>query len=388
MDEVSFPVGVLFSVSGAYEQPARQGYFGAMAAIDDVNASSKYPFTLEAMHADPAGETDRYAELCRHLIRKGKTRHVVGCTTSWSRKEVIPVVEKLDALLWYPCVYEGFEVSENLVYVAACANQHLVPLLDYIVPKFGSRVMLVGSNYIWGWETNRIARDILHCSGGEILGERYVAIGDEDIAHLVSEIREKRPDFILNNLIGQSSYAFLRAYGALGAEDDAFNPACRPVVSCNLCENEVTLLGDVAAGNYTVSSYFRALASMNDGPAAGLARNGGPARIADAFFVQAYAAVVMIAEAIRRCGSDRADAVLHAVRSHFTQTPLGPIRVDPATNHVSLNAHIGRARADGDFDVVHESRGAIAPDPFLTSTPLKRPYARTVETKRTLRVVQ
>ena len=32
------------------------------------------------------------------------------------------------------------------------------------------------------------------------MGERYVPIGDEDIDHLIDEIREKRPDFILNNL--------------------------------------------------------------------------------------------------------------------------------------------------------------------------------------------
>ncbi len=383
-----YPVGVLFSRSGGYSRPAEQGYFGALAAVADINADDAYPFTLEAHHADPKGNADRYAELCRDLIRTTGAQHIVGCTTSWSRKEVIPVVEKLDALLWYPCVYEGFEVSENLIYVAACANQHLVPLLDHIVPRFGARAFLTGSNYIWGWETNRIARDILTRSGGAVLGERYVPIGDEDIDHLIEEIREKRPDFILNNLIGTSSYAFLAAYRALGMEDPAFRPENCPVVSCNLCENETTRLGEDAAGHYTVSSYFRALASEENDRFAARMKASEPSRVADAFFVQAYAAVVMIAEAIRRTGSDAAQDVLEAVRAQETVTPLGPVRVDRGTNHVNLCAHIGRARADGDFDIVHYCRETIAPDPFLTATPLDRLYANMAADARQLRVVR
>jgi len=35
-----------------------------------------------------------------------------------------------------------------------------------------------------------------------------------------------------------------------------------------------------------------------------------------------------------------------------------------------MPAHIARARADGGFEVVHEGRGAIEPDPFLTRTRL------------------
>ncbi|MGK9199302.1 MULTISPECIES: transporter substrate-binding domain-containing protein [Sinorhizobium] len=369
---VTYPVGVLFSRSGSYAQPAGQGFGGAMAAIEHVNASGRFPFRLEAHHLDPAGEADRYAPLCRQLIREHGVRHVVGCTTSWSRKEVIPVVEKLDALLWYPCVYEGFEVSENLIYVAACANQHLVPLLDYIAPRFGSRAMLVGSNYIWGWETNRIARDILHRSGGEVLGERFVSMGDTDIVHLIDEVREKKPDFILNNLIGPSSYAFLRALHALAEADERFHPDKCPVISCNLYEGEIAGLGHAAAGHFTVSCYFRTIQSLENDAFLKTLAALDPGAVVDAFYVQAFSAVVMIAEAIARSGSDDADVVRAALCGQAVDTPLGAISVDRWTNHVELPAHIGRAGADGSFEIVKRSYEAITPDPFLTSTPLVR----------------
>lgn len=383
----TYPIGVLFSLSGGYAQPARQGYLGALAAIDHVNASGDYDFQLVAHHADPGGEADRYAPLCRELIREHGVNNVVGCTTSWSRKEVIPVVEKADALLWYPCVYEGFEVSENLVYISACANQHLIPLIDYIAPRFGKRVLLLGSNYIWGWEMNRIARDLLHRSGGEVLGERYVPIGDADIAHLIDEVREKRPDFILNNLIGPSSYAFLRALHRLGQEDPTFSAANCPVLSCNLYENEILTLGEAAAGHFTVGCYFNTLDTPRNRAFSQMLEATAPGVVADAFFVETFSAVLMIAEAIRRTGSDQSDRVFEVLRSTALDTPLGVMQVDRWTNHVALPAHIGRARADGSFEIVHKAEEAIAPDPFLTSTPLTRTLGR-IEARADLRVVK
>ncbi|TIL80332.1 MAG: N-acetylmuramoyl-L-alanine amidase, partial [Mesorhizobium sp.] len=69
--------------------------------------------------------------------------------------------------------YEGFEANEHVVYMHACPNQHLVPLLAHVVPRFGANGFLLGSNYIWGWETNRVARDLIADAGGKVLGERY-----------------------------------------------------------------------------------------------------------------------------------------------------------------------------------------------------------------------
>ena len=64
----------------------------------------------------------------------------IGCVTSWSRKEVIPVLERHGGTLWYPLPYEGFEASDHVVYTHACPNQHLLPLLDWALPRMGRAV--------------------------------------------------------------------------------------------------------------------------------------------------------------------------------------------------------------------------------------------------------
>ncbi|WP_264830592.1 transporter substrate-binding protein, partial [Klebsiella aerogenes] len=76
------------------------------------------------------------------MLREHGCRHIVGTITSIARKEVIPLVEKHDGLLWYMCPYEGFEANENVIYTGACPNQHLLPLFDYLLPRYGRRPYL------------------------------------------------------------------------------------------------------------------------------------------------------------------------------------------------------------------------------------------------------
>jgi ABC-type branched-subunit amino acid transport system substrate-binding protein len=127
----SVQIGVLYSRSGTYSLISEACRLGVVRAVADVNADSTCPIELIPVERDPKGNIDCYAPLCEEMIRDQGVSHVVGCVTSWSRKEVIPVLEKFGATLWYACPYEGFEANEHVVYMHACPNQHLVPLLAF-----------------------------------------------------------------------------------------------------------------------------------------------------------------------------------------------------------------------------------------------------------------
>lgn len=355
---------MLFSRSGAYASLGRDGYFGAMTAIAEINATGQYGVTLKAEIRDPGGNVEAYAPACRDLVHAG-ARFIVGCTTSWSRKDVIPVLEKTGAQLWYPCPYEGFEGNDHVVYVGACPNQHIVPLLDYVLPRFGDAPMLVGSNYIWGWETNRIARDVVERHGGSVRGERYVPLGDVDIGHIIDEIRRKRPSFILNTLIGPSSSSLVDAYWQLGRDDPGFSADRRPIISCNWTESEVAALGERAAGHLTVAPYFQSLDVPGNADFLATAWRLTPelGRVS-AFFVQAYAAVHMIARGAQIAGEDPAGVLDHAKHSAYA-APFGPLQIHADTNHAILVPRIARADANGVFDVVSEDDVLVIPDPYL-----------------------
>ena len=134
------PIGIMFSSTSPYEVVARSMLGGARLAVAEVNAAADLPVTFHPIEINPAGVPDAYCAGADTLLRSG-VRHVVGCYTSSSRKEVIPYFEKHDGLLWYPSHYEGFETSGNVIYTGAVTNQHLIPLVDHLLRHHGSRLL-------------------------------------------------------------------------------------------------------------------------------------------------------------------------------------------------------------------------------------------------------
>ncbi len=339
-------LGLLHSRSGSYALLSQASLTGAMAAIAAINADPGLPVTFTPVLRDPAGNADAYGPLCEEILRDSTARHVVGCVTSLSRKEVIPSLEKLDGTLWYPLPYEGFEASDRVVYTHACPNQHLLPLLDWALPAHGRRVYLTGSNYIWGWEINRLARMIIAEAGGVILGERYLPIGAKDVERMIDEIRATCPDFVLNSLVGASSYAFLRAYHELGLTDKRFSPERCPMLSCNFTECELPPLGEAAEGLIAAGPYFRGSANWPGD-------NFGSSHEA-----ASYGAVTELARLLAYHGAGSEDWPL----SQLLCGAGGPI--DPGTHHTSLPVIIAQVRG-GAFKVI-QHRGEVAGDPFLS----------------------
>ena len=336
-------LGLLLSRSGSYSLISEACRSGALAAIAQVNGDPDLDLSFVPVERDPGGNIDAYAPLCEEILRDAGARHVVGCVTSWSRKEVIPTVEKYGGTLWYAVPYEGFEASDHVVYTHACPNQHLLPLLDWVLPAHGRRAYLAGSNYIWGWEMNRLARERITAAGGEVLGERYLPIGSRDVGRMIEEVRSARPDFILNSLIGPSSYEFMAAYRALGLGDAAFRPDRCPVLSCNVTECELPALGQAAEGLVAAGPYFRGA------PGAG---NFGSSHEAAAF-----SAVMELAR-------------LLAGREGSETWPLSQLLagrggiVDPETHHTVLPVVI--ARVEGGAFRTLKRWEAVAGDPYLT----------------------
>jgi urea transport system substrate-binding protein len=374
-------VGILYSTQGPYAAVSRDCRDGAELAIEDLRRELPEAAAIEPVFGDPAGEAGRYMELARAMLRDQGCRHIVGTVISLSRKDVIPLIEKHDGLLWYICPYEGFEANENVIYTGACPNQHLLPLFDHLLPRYGSRAYLTGANYVWGWEMNRLARELITQAGGEVLGERYLPLEEIHVERLIADIALRRPDFVLNNLIGPASYAFLAGMRRLAELDPHFEPGNCPVVSCDLTECE---LGEIEAGAATgqlsTASYFDSLpAARNAAFKRRVAARFGGDRLVSSFFAGAYAAMRLCVETILEEGSDDPAAVRRRLHAGARETVLGSLSIDARTNHAALPFHLGRIQPQGGFEIL-ASRPAIAADPYLVGERTGRgaPHLRVV----------
>ncbi|MYM56332.1 transporter substrate-binding protein [Thalassovita mangrovi] len=354
-----FQIGLLFSTSGPYSALGQSARDGALLALEEVNAAGEV--RLRARIADPQGVPSEYERLIGEMVKDGDINHVVGGITSWSRKDMIPVLERHGGLLWYPCPYEGFETSDNVVYLGACANQHLLPIIDHVAQQPLDGAFLVGSNYVWGWETLRVARERLADRGIPIVGESYLPLGDQETAHLMTEIAASRPGVIVNSLIGPSNHAFMRALTQL--KEDGLDVT---VVSANQTEADLDALGSAADGMLTIAAWFESLADAQTAQLRSrIAARFGPDYRASCYFATAYTAVKLLAHGLARAGRDDPRSVFQAVAGIEYQTVLGPISVDPITRHTSLTPRLAVARR-GAFEITANPGSSVAPDPYLT----------------------
>lgn len=364
----SIPVGIIFSTDGSYADIGRDMRDGALLALQQVNADPHYPFTLKPVIVNPGGALDDYRTGCEALLRKRDIRHVIGCYTSSSRKEIIPVVEKYDALLWYPSHYEGFESCDSVIYGGAAPNQHLAPLAEWVLPRHGTKVYCIGSNYIWPWENNRIMRQIATDCGGRVVRERYLPVGSSDVDEVVQEIARLRPDFIFNTLIGSSSYAFYRAYHALSQADPAFAPHRRPIVSCSLSEPELCAIGeDASVGHIASSVYFQSIDRPENAAFIADFRHAfGADRVTSADAESAWIVARLLALSLQAAQSTAIPDVKRALYHCRLDAPQGPVWIDPDNNHAWLTPRIGRSIAGGAFEILSEAR-PTRPDPYLAN---------------------
>ena len=363
----SIPIGVIFSSTGSYRTIGEEMLNGALLAIEEVNESDAFDFVFDPTIENPGGDLNQYRVLCEDLLRNRAVRHVVGCYTSSSRKEVIPAFEKHDALLWYPSHYEGFESCNNVIYTGAAPNQHIVPLIEYVLHAFGDRVYCIGSNYIWAWENNRIMREIVQACLGQVVAEKYLPVGSTDVQDFIDEIRDTKPSFIFNTLIGESSYAFLRQFHASGRGRTAADPLEIPITSCTLSEPELLSIGGEAASGHIASSvYFQSLdRPENRAFVSKFKARFGRDKVTSADAEASYIAVILLARAIREARSTEIEQVKQAVYACEFEAPQGPVRIDPDNNHSYLTPSLGRSTAIGGFEIIRSAEQPVKPDPYL-----------------------
>ncbi len=235
-------VGVLYSQTGATSAIESSQRLGTLMAIEEINeAGGINGREIVAIQYDPASNLHQFRAHAERLVAIDNVNVIFGCYMSSTRKAVMPVVEKYNRILFYATLYEGFEFSNNIIYTGAAPNQNSVQLADYMMSSFGGRVYLVGSDYIYPYESNRIMSDLVNQRpGGSVVAQRYVPLdaGAREFDAIAAEIREMQPDFIFSTVVGNATQHLYRAYAEAG-----LNPKTLPIASLTTSEVEVAQMG-------------------------------------------------------------------------------------------------------------------------------------------------
>ena len=370
----SISIGVLFSQTGPMAVTEIAHLKGTLLAIEEVNASGGiHGQKLLPIIEEPASNPVAYRDLAKKLLVKDRVSVIFGCCSSASRKAVLPIVERYGALLFYPSFYEGFEYSPNVIYTGATANQMVPPLANFLYRNYGKRFCLVGSDYIYPREINRILKEFLADSEGIVTTEHYIQQGApmSDFDKVANEISEGAPDIILSTIVGSDTSKLYEAYGMAGLREHGLS-----IASLTTTESELVGVSEkFRAGHITAAAYFQSIKSPENLKFV----EAYKARFGDddlpcVYSETAYFQVLLYAQALGRAHDDTPNAIVHALQALSFKSPQGGIRIDTETNHTHLIPRIGKSNRFGLFDIVWEEGKAIKPDPYLIS------YDRTIAT--------
>jgi branched-chain amino acid transport system substrate-binding protein len=357
-------VGVLFSQTGVTSAVEQSQLNATRLAIAEINsAGGVLDRMIEPVIYDPASDPKQFRALAERLFQVDRIRLLFGCYMSSTRKAVLPVVESHRGLLFYPTLYEGFEYSRHCIYTGAAPNQNSLQLAKFLLSTYGNRFLLVGSNYIYPYESNRLMADFVVQGRGEVLDEIYVPLAADvkDFDKVISRIKKTAPDVIFSTVVGKATSVLYEAYRNAG-----FDPAKMPIASLTTSEAEVAEMHKEAAeGHITAAPFFETSSS----PSArrfveSFKKKYGPEAPVTAAAEAAYFQVHLAMRALTRCGSDDPDRVLTELRDSEFDAPQGRVRLDPENNHTYLWPRIARLDKSGRFQTVWNPGVRIKPDPY------------------------
>jgi urea transport system substrate-binding protein len=350
-------VGVLHSRTGTLAVSENTVAEAELLAIREINAAGGLAvngkrLALVAVEEDGQSAPEMFAERAARLIDRDSVAVIFGGWTSASRKAMLPVVESRDHLLMYPIQYEGEECSAHVLYAGATPNQQAEPAVEWLFQTYGRRFVLAGSDYVYPRTANRIIRQHVESLGGVVAGEFYEDLGAMDLDAMIERIRRSLPGggIIINTINGDSNVAFFKSLHAAGLT----RAAGYVVMSFSIAEEEVSAIGpEDTEGTFAAWTFFESLSTPEATEFTRRFRDSfGPHRVTSDPAATGYSMVYLWAAAVEQAGSVRPDEVRRALPGTRFSGPLGELTVLP-NHHVRKATHIGEARADGQFEVVH-----------------------------------
>lgn len=155
----------------------------------------------------------------------------------------------------YPSIYEGGERTPGLFAIGETPPRQARPAIAWLAErKRAQRWYLIGSDYVWPWLSHREVKSYIAETGGRVVGEDFVPLGDPDHHRYVERIRALQPDVVFISLIGLDGILFNRMFAEYGLSEKVLRLAN--------CIDETVLLGIGAENTTNLFAAFGYFASV------------------------------------------------------------------------------------------------------------------------------
>jgi urea transport system substrate-binding protein len=379
LEHGSIKIGILHSLSGTMTASERPLQELLVMLIEQQNArGGLLGRPIEPVIVNPHSDAKAYAELAQKLIAEHKVAAIFGCWSSASRKEVLPIVERDNALLFYPSQYEGEEASRNIFYTGATPPQQAIPAVNFLRDQGIGRFFLVGTDYIYPRTTNAILKGYLASEHVTDIAERYTPAGLKDWRAVVEHIRRFAKGgrtAIVATVSGDANVHFFRELAAQQVSSSVI-----PVMSLSINEAELpALMRSNVAGNFVAWNYLHAFDTPENRAFIAEWRRftGKPDAVTNDPMEATWIGFHLWAAAVEAAGTTDVAKVREALGGKRIAAPSGfTVQMDGQTHHLYKPVMIGRITDDGRIVPVSVTEGLVPPDPWSPWLKHSRPQAR------------
>ena len=353
-------VGILHSLSGTMAISETTLKDTMLMLIDQqnekggINGEKIIPVVV-----DPASDLPLFAEKARELLTVENVDVIFGNWTSVSRKSVLPVIEELNGLLFYPVQYEGEESSKNVFYTGAAPNQQAIPATDYFLEELGvEKFALLGTDYVYPRTTNNILEQYLKDKGinQDDIFVNYTPFGHSDWSKIVADVVALGADGkkvgVISTINGDANIGFYKELAAAGISADDI-----PVVAFSVGEEELAgldttnLVGHLAACNYFQS----AEGDVNANFIKTWKKTMGENRVTNDPMEAHYIGFNMWVNAVEAAGSTDVDLVRAEMYGQKFPNLTGGVAEMLPNHHLSNPVLICEIQDNGQFDIISQT---------------------------------
>lgn len=332
-------LGTLLDNSGNLDLYGKPMSMATTMAVEEINAAGGLlGRQIQLIQYDTQSDIALYTKFAQQLVRDDKVDVVHGGITSASREAIRQVFKRSNTLYFYNILYEGGVCDRNTIVTGTTPAQVVEPVIDLAMKKWGDKVYVLAADYNYGQITAKWIAHYVAQRKGTTLKTDFFPLDVSDFGSTIAKIQQEKPSFVVSALVGGAHMSFYRQWAASGMNKKI--PLAATVFGVG---NEQMALsaaegdGILIAGNYSQEADTPA---NKDFLARWQKRFADP-NVVHEIAVSQYQGIMLWAEAVRKAGSVKHDAVIKALESGAKiEGPAGTVALDAKTHHASLDINV------------------------------------------------
>jgi urea transport system substrate-binding protein len=287
---------------------------------------------LDLISADGQSNNTLWQQLARRMIQEDKVDVLFAGFASAEREAIRPIVDQRKQLYFYTNQYEGGVADTYTFCTGAVPEQQVIPVMQYMVEKFGPKIFTIAANYNFGQLTASWVRSFAPVLKAQVIGEEFPPLEVSEFSSVIARVQAAKPDWVMTLLVGQNQsnyYPQAAAAGlhlpmastinmAQGYEHKRFTPP-----SLANMHNAVNYMQEIPTQRNQdfVQRFYKMF--PNDPYLGQMAQN-------------TYFSIHLYAKAARLAGTTDQEKVRKTLEAGWTiEAPEGSVFLEPATHHCS-----------------------------------------------------